>query len=100
MYNGKVNDPRYHNPGNLMKQLIPKEKPGGGGGDCRHLIVVPGPNDELDISTKGNWSYFGSLKVITTQKYSNRFENDVEKWPLLIVLTINFDPQKFYCIGK
>ena len=29
MYNGKVNDPRYHNPGNLMKQLIPKEKPWG-----------------------------------------------------------------------
>ena len=45
------------------------------------------------MSTKGNWSYFDSLKVITTQKYSNCFENEAEKWPLLTFLAITFDPQ-------
>ena len=44
--------------------------------------------------TKGNWSYFDSLEVIITQKCSNHFENNVEKWPLLTILIITFDPQK------
>jgi len=48
------------------------------------------------MSTKGNWSYFNSLEVITTQKCLNRFENDAEKWPLLIVLTKPFDPQRIF----
>ena len=48
------------------------------------------------MSTKGNWSDFNSLKIITTQKYSNRFENDVEKLPLLIVLTVTFHSQRIF----
>ena len=28
-HNGKVNDTRYDDSGNLMKQLLPKEKPRG-----------------------------------------------------------------------
>ena len=31
------------------------------------------------MSIKGNWSYFDNLEVITTQKCSNRFENDAKK---------------------
>ena len=48
------------------------------------------------MSKKGNWSYFDNLEVITTQKCSNRFENDVEKWHLLAILTIIFDPQRIF----
>ena len=44
------------------------------------------------MSTNSNWSYFDSLEVITTQKCSNRFENDAEKWPLESAQT--FDPQR------
>jgi len=40
---------------------------------------VPGLNDELDISTKGNLSSFDSLEVIITQKCLNLFENDAKK---------------------
>ena len=58
--------------------------------------MVPNPNDELDMSTKGNWSYFDSLEVIATQKYSNRFEIDSKKWTLLSVVTITFDPQRIF----
>ena len=29
MYKGKLNDTRYDDLGNLMKQLVPKEKLGG-----------------------------------------------------------------------
>ena len=77
----------------------------------RHFLVVlilysvnKGPKDELDMSTKSNWSYFDSLEVITTQKCSNLFENNAEKWHLLTILAITFDPQrifsKVYLIGK
>ena len=40
--------------------------------------LVPSPNDELDMSTKGNWSYFNRLEIITTQKCSNSFENNAK----------------------
>ena len=34
-----------------------------------------------------------SLEAITTQKYSNSFENDVENDIFFTVLVITFDPQ-------
>ena len=51
------------------------------------------------MSTKGNWSYFDSLEVITTQKCLNRFENNAEKWLSLIVLIIPLDPQSIFGWG-
>ena len=62
----------------------------------RLITLVLDPNDELDISTKGNWSYFDCLEVITTQKCSNHFENDAKKWHLHTVLAITFDPQRIF----
>ena len=33
---------------------------------------------------------------LKTQKCSNRFENNAEKWHLLIILTITFDSQSIF----
>ena len=49
-------------------------------------------NDKLDMSTKSNWNYLDSSEIIITQKYSNRFKNDAEKWLLLTIFIITFEP--------
>ena len=55
----------------------------------RHCILHPlinfGPWPQWwvwHMSTKGNYRVYNNLEAITTQKCSNHFENDVEKWPL------------------
>ena len=73
---------------------------------CRHRILYPiinfGPQPQWwawHMSTKGNWRVHNSLDVITTQKCSNRYEINTEKWHLLIVLTITFYPKDFFKCG-
>ena len=41
----------------------------------------------------GSKGVHNSLEVITTQKCSNSFENNVEKWFFFTVLVTTFDPQ-------
>ena len=47
---------------------------------CTQLINFSlGPNDELDLSTKGNWSYFDSLEV-TRKEFTSTFHTSDEKF--------------------
>ena len=58
MYKGKLNDTRYDDLGNLMKQLVPKEKLGGDQSQVKNIhYQIEIYNQNNPICYKSNNSY-------------------------------------------